>query len=371
MAKKNNQKHSGRRFALGMLIYAVVFLGIVGLGLAWFWGFIDAYEQSRPHIAINAYMNQLTKEHIVDESADVLAMADLNLQSEEACREIMLEALTEEITYARKASACTEDKQVYVLRSGKQVVGSFEIITGEEDKYGFKPWVFNGENFDLSFLMGNKTVQMTVPEGYYVYVNGVALDDSYLVSQQIEQFSELEDYYEAYDLPVFVLNTYEAGPFLNRDFEMEARDSQGNPFVYDESYDKYQLIHNCSAKEEQMLYDFVEEFLDVYVIFAGCANDDRYTNYGRAMKYVVPDGDLAVRMQRALDGLVYAKSKGDTVAGIEVHHYVKLADDAYMADVTYQVDTHGQQGIVRTTTNTRLLIVRQDNQLLVESMMGY
>ena len=372
MAKKHKKKKgSGRRFAIGMAIYAAVILTAAFFGLKWFWGFIEAYELSRPHIAINAYMDQLTKEHIVESSMGILELVDTNLQSEEECREILLEALGEDITYARKASACTETKQVYVLKSGKQVVGSFEIVTGVPDRYGFTPWQFSTESFDLNYLMGTQTVTLTVPEGYPVFVNGVELDESYLISQTEEQFAELKDYYEKYDLPMFVLNTYQAGPFLNRDYVIEAKDSEGTPFTYDETFDKYQLIHNCSADEIGQLDAFLEKFLRVYVIFAGCANDAPTANYDNVMKYVVPGSNLQSRMQQAIEGMQFAQSLGDSVAGIDVNHYVRLTDGVYLCDVTYKVDTLGRQGVVQTSTSTRILIVRSGTKLLVDAMMDY
>ena len=372
MAKKHKKKNrSGLRFAIGMMVYAVVFFTATFFGLRWFWGFIEAYELSRPQIAIDAYMDQLSKEHIVDSSMDVAALADANLQSREECREILMEALEEDITYARKASACTEDKQVFVLRSGKQVVGSFEIVTGEPDEYGFKPWHFSAESFDMNFLMGTETVTITVPEGYPVYVNGVELDESYRIGQTAEQFPELKDYYEKYDLPMFVLNTYQAGPFLNRDYVIEAKDPQGNPFIYDESFDKYQVIHNCSSDEEAQLKAFLEKFLHVYVIFAGCANDAPLANYDNVMKYVVSGSNLQSRMEQALEGMQFSQSRGDSVAGFDVHHYVRLSEGVYLCDVTYKVDTLGREGVVQTSTSTRILIVRSGTKLLVDSMMDY
>ena len=373
MAKKHKKKHkrTGLRFAIGMMVYAIVILTAAFFGLKWFWGFIEAYELSRPHIAIDAYMEQLTPEHIAESCEDLISYADENLQSQEECRQILLDAVSGEITYARKASECTESKQVYVLRSGKQVVGSFEIVAGAEDEYGFRRWSFSSEQFDLSFLKRTETLKITVPQGYPVYVNGVELDETYRIDQVTESFAELKDYYGTYDLPVFVLNTYEAGPFLGREYAIEAKDAQGNPFTYDETFDKYQLIHNCSESEEQELKTFLDKFLDVYVIFAGCANDAPQLNYTNVMKYVVPGSNLQSRMLQALEGMQFAQSQGDQVAEVAVHHYVRLADGVYLLDVTYKVNTRGYDGVVQTTTNTRLVVTRSEGKLLVESMMDY
>lgn len=369
MAKK--KKHSGRRFAIGVLIYAVILLGAAGAGLGWLWGFLESYEASRPYLAIDAYMEGLTREHIVSECEGLIGQVDTNIQSGESCRQIMLEALAEDITYARKASECTEDRQVFVLRSGKQVVGKFSIITTEENKHGFKPWTFEQEEFDLSFLLDPQPLSVTVPAGYPVSVNGVVLDERYIVSTETEEYALLEHYYDDYQLPMFTLHTYEAGPFLGGGFTMEVTAPDGQPFTYDESFDRNALLHNVDGATAEELDDFVEEFVEIYVVFAGCANDDRYSNYAKVTKYVVPGSKLAKRMLEALDGMQYAQSKGDKVAEIRVNHYVELAEDTYLCDVTYLVDTTGKQGVVQTTTNTQMVVVRRDGKLLVESLMGY
>lgn len=370
MAKK---KKKGMGFAIFMVVYAVLALVGIGFGLKWFWGFISAYEASRPHIPIDAYMEQMNPERVVDGCAELLEQTDSNLQPPEELRQFMLDSLTGPITYARKASACTETKQVYVLRSGSQVVGSFTIVSGAEDKYGFAPWSLEGEEFDLSYLMGTEKITVTIPQdcGIQVSVNGVVLDESYIVDTQSSEFALLEDFYDKYDLPMFTLVTYEAGPFLGEKLSFEVVDANGDPFTYDESFDPNSLIELKDEAVSAELESFVEEFLDAYVIFAGCANDSRYANYSNVIRYVVPESNLAKRMKEALDGLQYAQSRGDEVDTVTFHHLVQLSQEAYMCDVTYLVNTTGREGVVQTTTNVKMVLVRFGDKLLVESIIGY
>lgn len=367
---KKQKKRSPVWFILGMVIYAVVFLGAVAYGLKYLWTYLEHYEASRPYIAIDAYMEQLTPEHICDTQAELLAQVDLNIQSGEECRRVMLDALGVEITYAKKSSECTDTKQVFVLRSGKQVIGSFAITASGADAYGFTPWQFSEEHFDLSFLLGDP-VSATAPEGYPVYVNGVQLDESYVVSSETEQFEVLEEYYGDYDLPVFTTLTYEAGPFLGQ-FTMDVTDPAGNPFVYDEAtFDKEALLNNCSSGEITALNEFSEEFIHRYVAFSGSANRARYDNYDRVAELVVPGSTFVKRMHDAIDGLYYAQSRGDVVESITCHHRIKLDEGRYLWDVTYLVNTTGSEGVVQTVNNAKILIVEQDGKFLVETMVHY
>ena len=151
----------------------------------------------------------------------------------------------------------------------------------------------------------------------------------------------------------------------------EVVDANGDPFTYDESFDPNSLIELKDEAVGAELESFVEEFLDAYVIFAGCANDSRYANYSNVIRYVVPESNLAKRMKEALDGLQYAQSRGDEVDTVTFHHLVQLSQEAYMCDVTYLVNTTGREGVVQTTTNVKMVLVRSGDKLLVESMIGY
>lgn len=370
MAKKKKNR-SGMGFALFMAFYAIAFLTATFFGLKWLWGCMEAYEASRPHIPIDAYMAKVDKQYIIDHSNEFMTTVDFHIQDEETCREIVMEALEGDISYARKASECTEDRQVFVVRCGNQVVGSFTIETTAEDAYGFKPWTFREENYDLSWLMGTETVTVTAPEGYPVYVGGVKLDESYIIHTETTEYEVYGDLYETYDLPRFVLNTYQAGPFLGQTAQAEVYDPDGRPFTYDESFDPYSLLPQLDSSTRSKLEDFVEEFLEVYVIFAGCANDAREANYNRVMKYVVKDSNLAQRMYDALDGYQFAQSQGDEIAGITIHHLLPLEEGKFLCDVTYLVNTKGYDGVVQTSTSCRITIVESNGKYLVESKIIY
>lgn len=368
--KKHQKKRSFGWFFFGMFIYAVVILGAAFCGLKFLWSFLEAYEASRDYHAITAYMEQLTPEHICDTQEGLIAQVDHNIQSEEACRQVLLDALKEDITYARKASECSESRQVYILRCGKQVIGSFAITSQAEDEYGFAPWKFAEENFDLSYLLGQR-LSAVAPMDYPVVINGVQLDESYVVSQRSEQIEFLEDYYEEYDLPEFYVKSYEAGPFLG-EMTIQVNDPGGNAYIFDEeTFDKDSLAHNCTSEETERLNSFVQEFLKRYVIFAGCANDDRFDNYDYVIQLVVRESKLAERMLKAVEGMEFAQSRGDELDTITIHHLVRLEEGRFLCDVTYLVNTLGYEGVVQTTNNAHMIVVERDGTLLIESLIAY
>ena len=130
---------------------------------------------------------------------------------------------------------------------------------------------------------------------------------------------------------------------------------------------KPNLTHQKLNRE---LDAFVEKFLERYVDFTGSNKNTRHTTYNALIKHVVEGSDLAKRLKDAIAGLQFGQSKGDEIVSIDTHLRIRL-DDKFLVDITYEVDTTGKEGVVRTTTNARLLIVKSGNTMKVESIIIY
>lgn len=365
MSKKTKRFKHG--FLLGLGIYAALFLILIVVGLGFFWKFIAAFEDSRPLNTMDAYMAKLNAEHICDTQADLIAEVDHYIQSEDACRQLVIDAVSGDITYAKKTSESTDTQTVYVLRCGSRIIGSVTMTTTEIDQYGFARWKISSESFDLSYLKGTKTYTVTVPEEFPVYVNGAQLNADYITQSDIH-YDVLEEFYDDYDLPTMV--TYTVAPGLG-DYEMKVTDPDGNPVVIDETTDYDQFLNNCSDTELTEAKAFVDEFIDSYVTFTGSANGTEHRNYSNLMKFVVKDSDFASRLKMALDGLTYAQSKGDEIVSITMNQQIAITDDKYLCDVTYVVDTTGKEGVVQTTNNAQIIVVRTEDGFLVEKLTSY
>lgn len=360
------KKRGSRRFAVGMVIYALVFLALTAVGLKFFWDFIEAYEQSRPKNTVSAYVEGLTAEKMCASSQKWLSEIDHRIQSGDECVRIIRDSLAEEITYAKKAGECTDTRQVYVLRSGERVIGECVLCAGETDKYGFSRWEVTEEHFDFSYLEG-EAVSVTVPREYTVRAGGCVLDDSYLTETGIP-YSLLEEFYDDYELPTLV--TYTADHFLGT-ISLEVTDPDGNPVAVGEDTDWNAFLDNCTDEEREELETLVTGFLTKYVKFSGSASRAVSRNFAELKAYLVPDGALAQRLWTAADGLKWAQSNGDTIDSIEIHHYVRLDGERYLCDATYLVNTVGKKGTVQTTNNIKVMIVQTENGLRVEAMTSY
>lgn len=355
-----------RRFALGMAVYAGAFLLITAGGLYVFWQYIEGFENSRAKHAVNAYMEALSAGHICELSRDVIDSIDHNLESEQECRAFLMSELSTDFTCAKRNAECTDRRQVYTVRCGSQTIGQFSITTTQADRFGFTPWQLEDESYDLSYLIG-QAESITVPDVLCVCVNGKTLDSSYITEDQVP-YEALECYAKDYELPHQVKYAY--GPFLG-EVEVSVLDAQGNEVDLTEETDFSPYFQNCTPEESEELDAITERFIRRYVAFTGCANRASMDNYYNLMRCVVPDSDFTDRMVNALDGLQYAQSRGDYIASITTHHQVRLEEGRYVCDVSYELDTTGHNGVVRTQTNAKLMLVRSGSELLVETMAIY
>ncbi len=353
-------------FPLLLGLYALAVLVAAAFGLDFFWDYIDAYEQSRPYHAVDAYMEKLTADYVCDRSADLIDQIDHHVQSKEACRQVIKNALAEGFTYFKKSNESTATRTVYILRSGKRDIGRFEIAQQGEAVHGFTPWEPVSDSFDLSFLLTDP-VSVTVPHDSLVYVNGSLLTDQYITEDDIP-YTPLKEYYSQYTLPHMC--TYSAGPFLSEP-TIQITDPKGDPRTFNENTDMNQFLDNCTPEEIADLKVITDSFIGRYVDFTSCTDNDSYGNYNRLKVYMVPNGALAARLYGALDGLYWVSDRHAKVAGIDIHHFVNLGQDRYLCDLTYRVDTRTYQGAVQTSSNVKIIFLNTADGLKAESMVSY
>lgn len=364
-AEQPRKKHT---FLICALVYGLVFLGAIALALTWLWGCMEAYERTRPAVVRDNYLSQLTKEHICDLAAETYDAIDHRIQTVEDCRAYILDNLSGEITCAKKTAESTHTQQVYALRCNGKTIGTFTMAAGSKDRYGFTSWQIDREQVDMSSLLGEKAV-VRVPEGYTVFANGCPLDQSYVTETEEVPYTVFAEFYENYDLPMLKMLTYEVEPVLG-EITLEVRDLQGGSAVLGADED-YPFQDNCTQQQEEQLQTFVEEFLRRYVIFSGCANDARVSNYINVVAMVVDGSRLQTRMRDAIDGLQFAQSNGDKIASIDIHQMIDLGEEKYLCDVTYLVDTTGHKGVVQTSNNVKIIVTQTDSGLKAEAMTSY
>lgn len=350
-----------KRLFLAMGIYAVLFLILTALGLAFLWKYMEAYEASRPKHAVDAYLEQLSPEQILQNAPELSEALDEKIQD----RDTVLSFLKDLLETAPTAGKTGSDN-TYSVRCGEGTFGSFSLMEENTGPYGLPVWTVAAENYDLSRFF-RPPVTVTVPSGYHVLAGGTALDDSYITQRDIP-YDILEPFYSKFDLPVMTSYTV---PALLGEMEIQITDENGMVIPDDSSRQWISALDNCTEAEEGQLSEVLQEFLTRYVAFAGSRAGSEKGNFTRLAKCLVPGGDLVRRFRSALDGLSYGQSRGNDLSGWEKHLFTRIDDTHYFCDITYHLAVTGTKGTVDTEENLKVIFTETRGRLLVEALDNY
>ena len=361
------EKSFSRKLLMTVGIYAGIFLILAIIGLIIFWNYMAAYEKSQPQTVIGSYIHNLDDDHILSNCSGLIESINPDIQSEEECLDIISDAIRDGVTYARKLSECTEEKMVYILKSGDKDIGRVVLSVSGEGSFGFKNWQVTEESYNFSFLL-SEAVTVEVPEHYKVYANGKLLSSRSIVLTD-KPIDVLKDFYDDYDsLPYIV--TYEVGPCLG-DFEITITDAEDNPVTQEQAQDTAFILDNCSDAEKDTLDNLVRNYINSYVRFTTNAGGKIDANYQDILFYVVPKSSLAQRLEDALGGLKWVNNQQAEILSTNTHYRTRLAGGLYLYDISYEVKVSHNGKTTTTTENVRFLLSQTVDGLKVERMLNY
>ena len=364
MADVKDKTRKKRIFPWFMGIYAMVILIAMAFGLHYLHGYLRSYEQSLPYNTTDAYLQTLTPDYICQKASDVLTQIDTSIQTEQEALKVMKDALSEPITFYKRVNESTDTKLVYVLRCGKQTIGSFEIEPASEDDQGFYSWIVTKESFDLSFLL-QEGFSVTVPHDAVVTVNGKTLNEQHITKSGIH-YHALEDFYNDYpNLPT--MTTYTVGLHLGT-VTTAVTDAAGNPI--EPNLEQSAPLDNCTADEKAALDAIADSFISGYIHFTSQTNDDLYGNLERACAHTVPGGSLEKRLRDAARGLIWVTDRHVTIKSIDIGQYIAIGDGKYICKVIYIVDTHDITGSVESESSLSVVFTQTAAGLKAEAMIS-
>lgn len=355
-------RKKAKRFYLGMFIYALLFLIATASGLAFLWDYMSYYETARPAYALDAYLSQLPPEYIYDKAEDLTSQLNYELEPEADCRAVVAEFLSSGVRYTPREKQSNDVRKVYALLCDGKTIGTVTLVQGAESRYGFHPWSVSEDSFTLSFLLKDP-VTYTVPADYTVQVNGTALGIGSLLPERVP-YQTFRELYEVYDLPTMV--TYQAGPFLKEPDVLILNPDGQETDLREESF-----LNNCSQAEREALDEFIELFIPQYVAYASSSKTNRQANMRTVLRSVVEGSDLDERIRAAYSGLLWGHSQSDEVASIDVHCLSDIGGGRYFVDLTYTVDSLGNNGMVQVVTNAKLIVLQTGDGFLAEYMIQY
>lgn len=362
--KKSRSRKRSVIFPIFLGIYILIVLFLTNFALQKFWDYIDAYEASRPHIATDAYMAQLTPEYIIEKVSPLLDEVDPSVQSREEAIAVLKNALSKPFTCSKWTNQSTETKFVYVLRSGPQVIGTFEMQPADEGRYGLFPWKITGDSLDLSYLL-KEGFSITVPHDAKVSVGGKVLGAE-LISKKDIPYEPIKDLYGTYSLPSRV--TYTVGRYLG-EMETIVTNAEGNPI--DPNADPETFLDNCTFDEKQDLQAIGKNFIEAYVHFTSRTGGSLYDNLDVLRKYMVPGGSLEKRMEDSLSGFSWITDRNVKIQSVTTNRCISIGEGRYICDVSCVYDTRNIHGAAHEQLNLKIIFVETRIGLRAEAMYTY
>ena len=360
----DTEKRSRVLFAKGMVIYALVLLTIILVGLAVFYFYISAYEYSRPEQALDRYLSNTDVLMQQSEVQELLSSIDPRLQPQED-NAAMLREVFSRLSYAKKVSASTEDNLIYVLKDGSTILGELSLRRTEEKRFNFSPWEVVDAALDLKPLLRESTV--TVPSGWTVVCGDCTLGADSVVDAKVP-YSFLEEFYGSYTLPYLLC--YSSGSYFG-EVETWVYAPDGTRYAPEELSEAL-FEDNCTQTEKDDIDAFVNAYIPCYVTYLSGVNQAHMYNLYAVQALTVPDSDLYTRLNHALGGQGWASSHGDYLQSVTLNRTMKLDSKNYVCDITYLVDTYGQNGSFTTTTNNaKLLLTETKDGLRAYAQISY
>lgn len=353
------------RFTLGLLAYALILMLICSLLLIVFHNYIDAYEASLPQGCIDAYTQSL-KGPLNSAGQEALARLETGSQSQdESIR--WAEGLVQDATLVKDYVNSTDDRLIYRLRAGDgHSIGTVTFAVTGTGRYRLPVWEKVEEEMDFSAYC--KTVGVTVPAAYQVYLGDRLLGDDCVVERDIP-YTTLEECYLHYEgLPTML--RYESRPFLG-DPALRILDEKGAELGQDELTEA-RFLDNASPEARERTDAFVSKMIPAYVLFTADIQGRAKDYFNPLMNYVIRDSQLHTRMLQALENAGWGKTQTLKVTSIRLNSVTDLGEGRYLADVTYDSDlTTAWGGKAQMTDNARIVIFDRDGTLKADAIYHY
>ncbi len=317
------------KFLIGTSIYAVILIAVVAGGIAWFWGFIEAYEKAMPYNYMDAEFEKFGKETVEEYFDYEVADVDKAFVSREVLVDYITGYITEDIEY-KEAMENTDKNPVYEIKNGSTTIAKVYFEENGEDEYGYTTWKLKGYDFS-----------MCTPETHYieiqalsdttVVVDGVTLTADYITEEDIpaENYDKIKKYTES--APTYV--KYKVDKILG-EHEVKATDANGKELVCNMNEAVYEFGWENNDNLQTEVQTYVETVNELYAKF--------FANSGWSLyNYVLDDS----YMEENLDLSTTYFYPSEYISGMEMisrefSEFRKYGEDCFSCRVEYVFEVY-------------------------------
>ena len=263
------------------------------------------------------------------------------------------------LTYV-ESGEYSADRPAYAIEADGYVVGTVTLQKIGQKEYGNPVWALADISFPVLPLEG---AMITIPSNSTVYINGIALDDTYITEEQPVDEDELQ-YVEPYGGSIPGFTTY-AISGLYYEPQVTVKDYAGNdsPVDYNADFDRYNANYSSCHDEretlEQFGIDFTSTFANVISMDADLTELDPY----------FPPDSLAYDYISRSTALRYFTGHGAvTMQNEEVQEFIAYNEDTVYMQVYVEQEMQMWPDPEIVPTTTHIYLTRIDGEWQISGM---
>jgi hypothetical protein len=184
-----------RLFWIVYIIYTAILIFCIAAALIVFYKYIEAYEMSQPEHKVEDYIAGIDKNLLIDLITDSYTDSITKYEDIGDVSEYIFNSLDiSDLRYVKNISKSKQEKPVFTIAAGDVYLINIELTQSGKGDFNFPGWNIS----DASLLRENIisdiiSLNMTVPDGAIVYVNGIEADKSCCIGKtEYDKISEFE-----------------------------------------------------------------------------------------------------------------------------------------------------------------------------------
>lgn len=344
-------------YTVFLLLWTVLLLAAGLWGLYKLNDFLIVYEQCELAPVKARFEESYGEGNLVDAVLDsYVASLNGNIHSREEYSELIRSQLRGSMQLEKLGAESNSSRAVYRIAVNGTVVGRVVFEKTVPMPYGLFAWCCSSESYSFDYLFSTESIE--APSDYAVYVNGYALDETFVVSKRpVEGYSNVERYLGG---SVRELYTYSVSAMGGQSFSVTDEFGREVP-LQDLTAERF--MQNCTPQQRSDLESLGRSFIELYTNYSTGLN--YYYYYNQLMAICVPGSDISIRLTDSLEGYEYSMRRPAEIKAFDIYRVSAVNGSEFTVDVRYTVDANAYTEIIRTDYDVRLLIEQQGGRYLV------
>ena len=344
----SNSKHSRRGYLIFILIWTLLLFAAGAFGLYKLNDFLTVYESCELSLVKEDFEQSFGPGNlpleVVEQYAETL---DTRVMTGEEYVSIILSQAQGSVELRKISGESSSTKAVYSIVVNDVPIGKAHFDKDVPMSYGLSAWRCSLQSYDFDYLFHDG--EISVPDNYTVRVNGVTLDDSFIVDRRtVDGYDNVLRYLRA---DARELYTYRVNTMGTQVFDIE--DEDGAPVAVEDLGTEF-FMENCSDEQKEAISQLGRRFIEEYTSYSSGVG--YYNHYNQLSKICVSGSDIMNRLANSLEGYAYAIRRQATIPAFEIYRISAVNDTEFICDIRYTVDANANSRIISTDYDVRLLI---------------